>query len=471
MDQASSGIITRLTELLGPRGVISSDAEMAAFLVDERQLYRGTAACVVQPSSTEQVCAIVRLCRTENYAIVPQGGNTGYCGGATPDSDRQILLSLSRLNQIREVDPIGFTATVEAGVILTQLHEATADHDLFFPLSMGSEGSCQLGGNLSTNAGGLAVLRYGTARELCLGLEVVLPDGEILNLLSPLRKDNTGYDLKSLFMGAEGTLGIITAAVVKLFPAPTEQQTAWLAVSNPASACKLLAMARKLSGDTVTSFEYISQASLDLVAQHIQSVHLPFTYAAPHQVLLELSGPLPSGALRQRLEAILEQAMSEGLVEDGVLADSGTQRKQLWRLRESIPEAEKKAGRSVKHDISVAIASVPEYLTQASGRLQQLPLHRSSIYGHIGDGNLHYNILAPQGDNADEFRAKHANAASNALHVLAAEMGGSFSAEHGIGKLKKNELARFKDARALQLMRDIKHLLDPDDLMNPGKLF
>ncbi len=463
-------LIERLRDLLGSTGVISELAEMSPYLSDERDLYQGTAACVALPRSTEDVAQIVRICRAEGYAVVPQGGNTGYCGGASPDGERQVLVNLARLNKVREIDPIGFTATVEAGVVLANLHSAVAEQGLFFPLSMGSEGSCQIGGNLATNAGGLAVLRYGTAGELALGLEVVLPSGELLDCLTPLRKDNTGYDLKSLFLGAEGTLGIITAAVLKLFPAPTEHQTAWLALPDTVSVCKLLSLARRLSGDTVTSFEYISQASLQLVTGHIDGIQCPFTERHPHQVLMELSGPLAVESLRPTVESILTQAMEQGLVTDGVLADSEKQRRQLWRIRESIPQAEKHAGRSVKHDISVAIARIPEYLAAAPGRLVGIGAYRASIYGHIGDGNLHYNVLAAAGDDPVRFRSEHASGASSALHQLAAEMGGSFSAEHGIGKLKKEDLAQFKNETALQLMRVLKKALDPDDMMNPGKM-
>jgi D-lactate dehydrogenase (cytochrome) len=463
-------LIERLRDLLDSTGVISEPADMSPYLSDERGLYQGIAACVALPRTTEEVAQVVHICRAEGYAVVPQGGNTGYCGGASPDGERQVLVNLSRLNRIRDIDPIGFTATVEAGVILANLHTAVAELGLFFPLSMGSEGSCQIGGNLATNAGGLAVLRYGTAGELALGLEVVLPSGDILDCLTPLRKDNTGYDLKSLFLGAEGTLGIITAAVLKLFPAPTEHQTAWLALPDTESVCKLFSLARRLSGDTVTSFEYISQASLQLVTEQLDGIQCPFTEQYPHQVLMELSGPLAVESLRPTVESILSLAMEQGLVSDGVLADSEKQRRQLWRIRESIPEAEKQAGRSVKHDISVAIARIPEYLAAAPERLAGIGAYRASIYGHIGDGNLHYNVLAAAGDDPVQFRREHAAGASAALHRLAADMGGSFSAEHGIGKLKKEDLVHFKDPTALQLMRALKKTLDPEDMMNPGKM-
>jgi FAD/FMN-containing dehydrogenase len=466
----STSLIQRLGDLLGSAGLITGPTEMSPYLSDERNLYQGIAACVARPVSTEELSQVVRICRDEKHAIVPQGGNTGYCGGASPDSENQVLVSLSRMNRVREIDPVGFTATVEAGVVLADLQTAVSEQGLFFPLSMGSEGSCQIGGNLSTNAGGLAVLHYGTAGELALGLEVVLPSGEILDCLTPLRKDNTGYDLKSLFLGAEGTLGIITAAVVKLFPAPTEYQTAWLSTPDTDSVCQLLALARKLSGDTVTSFEYISQPSLELVTEHIKGIHRPFTSPQEHQVLMELSGPLVVDSLRPTMEAVLVQALEQGLVTDAVLAESQAQRQQLWRIRESIPEAEKHAGRSIKHDVSVSIGRIPEYLAAAPGRLANIGDYRASIYGHVGDGNLHYNLLAPAGEDPEDFRREHAAAGSLALHQLAADMGGSFSAEHGIGKLKVNDLRLFKDPVALQLMCALKKSLDPDGLMNPGKL-
>jgi D-lactate dehydrogenase (cytochrome) len=355
-------------------------------------------------------------------------------------------------------------------VILANLQQAALAEDLFFPLSMGSEGSCQLGGNLSTNAGGLAVLKYGTAGELVLGLEVVLASGEILDLLKPLRKDNTGYHLKQLFLGAEGSLGVITAATVKLFPAPTERQTAWLDVPGIEAACRLLPLARRLSGDSVTTFEYISGPSLALVLEQVSGTTAPLASAPQHQLLMELSAPAPPGALREPLERLLEQALEDELLLDAAIAESEQQRQQLWHLRESVPEAEKRAGRSIKHDVSVAISRIPEYLEQAAARLQVFPGIRPSIYGHLGDGNLHYNVLAPPGDDPEAFRELHSAAISTALHDLAAEFGGSFSAEHGIGQLKRNELARYADPVALSLMKELKRSLDPEGIFNPGKV-
>lgn len=298
----------------------------------------------------------------------------------------------------------------------------------------------------------------------------MLPSGEVLDCLRPLRKDNTGYNLKSLFLGAEGTLGIITAVVVKLFPLPTEHQTAWLAADSPAAVCQLLGLARSLSGDSVTSFEYVSQQALEIVAAHVEDSRIPFSNPYPHQVLLELSGPQPAGALRPAMESLLEQAQAMGLVTDAVMAESEAQRRQLWRIRETIPEAEKRAGRSIKHDISVAISRIPEYLAAIPAQLEAICEHRPSVYGHIGDGNLHYNVLAPAGKDPLLFRQQHASEISDAVHKLAVEMNGSFSAEHGIGKLKKPDLAHFKDATSLQLMREFKKTLDPEGIMNPGKI-
>ncbi|MDJ0877190.1 MAG: FAD-binding oxidoreductase [Halieaceae bacterium] len=465
---AAHPVTHALKAALGEQAVKAEESDLAPYLEDERGLYQGSAACLVFPATTGEVAEVVKLCIEHDCSLVPQGGNTGYCGGATPSGESQVLLNLSRLNRIRAIDPVGMTATAEAGVILANLHNAVEAEELFFPLSMGSEGSCQLGGNLATNAGGLAVLKYGMAGELVLGLEVVLPDGSVLNTLKPLRKDNTGYHLKQLFLGAEGTLGIITAAVLKLFPRPTEFQTAWLAVSDIDAACQLLPAARRASGDSVTSFEYISGESLALLTQHVDGLRPPLP--GEHHVLLELSGALPPGSLRPQLEQLLEQALEAGWAQDAVIAESLEQRRGLWALRENIPEAEKRAGRSIKHDVSVPIADIPAYCAAAPGRLEALGPLRLSIYGHIGDGNLHYNVLAPEGTNPQAFRAEKAEAISRVVHDLAAEMGGSFSAEHGIGQLKTGELARYGDPAALEMMRALKAAIDPAGRMNPGKL-
>jgi FAD/FMN-containing dehydrogenase len=463
--------LTRIAELVGPRGVVTG-ADAAPLLIDHRQLYRGAAALVVRPESTEQVAEVVRLCNEAGIGVVPQGGNTGYCGGATPfDGERQILLCLSRMNRVRELDPLGFTLTVEAGVILAHVQAAAERAGLMFPLSMGSEGSCQIGGNLSTNAGGLAVLRYGTARELVLGLEVVLPNGEILSDLKGLRKDNTGFELKSLFLGAEGTLGVITAAVLKLFPPAATRQTAFLALASPAAACELLARARRVSGDRVVSAEFVSRRSLNLVLKHVAGARDPFAQEYEHYMLLELASADDEAYLRATLERILTAALDAGDVLDGVVADSGAQRSALWLLRERIPEAERHEGGSIKHDISVRISRIPEFLARAEPELKLRGPHRLSIYGHIGDGNLHFNLLPPEGQSLADFYAGYGKALAEYVHDLAADMDGSFSAEHGVGILKRDELAQYESPAAHGLMRRIKGALDPQGIMNPGKLF
>lgn len=463
--------LERIRAVVGPRGVVDDEAAREGYLVDERRLYRGEAALVVRPASTDEVSRVMAICYEAGLGIVPQGGNTGYCGGATPDdAEGQVLVSLSRMNAVRGIDPVGFTLTAEAGVVLADAQRAAADAGFLFPLSMASEGSAEIGGALATNAGGLAVLRYGTARELCLGLEVVLPDGRVIPGLSGLRKDNTGFDLKSLFCGAEGILGIITAATLKLFPRPTARQTAWLAVPDADAACRLLGRARRESDDQVTSFEYVTRPSLELALGYSDALTDPLEDPHEHYVLLELSSGQSEERLREVSEAILVSGMEEGEVLDGVIAESSQQRSQLWGLREMIPESEKHQGGSVKHDISVTIDRIPEYLDAAPGRLAEIARCRTSIYGHIGDGNLHYNLLAPAGADPQVFKREHGQALTKCLHDLAAELGGSFSAEHGIGKLKKAELARYKDSVSLSAMRAIKAALDPKGLMNPGKV-
>ncbi|MFK8017657.1 MAG: FAD-binding oxidoreductase [Gammaproteobacteria bacterium] len=463
--------LARIRQIVGPQGVVDDPSQWPAYLTDERRLYDGRAALIVRPANTAEVAAVMAACHEAGLGVVPQGGNTGYCGGATPNDEHgEILLSLSRMNQVRELDAIGFTMTVDAGLVLARAQAEADGHDLLFPLSMGSEGSCQIGGNLATNAGGLAVLRYGNARDLVLGIEVVLPDGEVINGLSGLRKDNTGYDLKNLFIGAEGTLGIITGAVLKLFPKPNARHTAFLAVKNAAAACALLGRSRRHSGDAVTSFEYLTRPALELVLTHIDGTYDPLDEPYEHYVLIELSNGQSDQALRDVVEAILMDGMEQGEILDGTIADSGQQRARLWQLRESIPEAEKHAGMSVKHDVSVMISRIPDYLDEAPRRVGQVADCRYSVYGHIGDGNLHYNLLAPVEDDPVAFKTRYATQLSAAVHDLAVEMDGSFSAEHGIGLLKKGALAQYKQPSALAAMRAIKLALDPDGRMNPGKL-
>ena len=462
--------LRRISDVVGERGVVPAEAA-EPLLRDERGLYRGRAAMAVRPGTARECARVVEICAGAGIGVVPQGGNTGYCGGATPfDGDRQILLSLARMNRIREVDPVNQTVTVEAGAVLSSVHTAAEGHGLMFPLSMGSEGSCQIGGVLSTNAGGVAVLRYGNARELVLGIEAVLPSGEILSELKGLRKDNTGYDLKSLFLGAEGTLGVITAAVLKLVPQPESRQTVWLAVPTPAAACGALRQLQRDSGERVVSAEYISRDSLELVLEFVAGTRDPLDRPWPHYLLAEVAGGESEQRLRRTVEAALEAGLEQGNIVDGVLAGSGRQRDGLWRLRESIPEAERHSGGSVKHDISVRVSAVPQFIDEAQQRLDALGPCRLSVFGHLGDGNLHFNLRPPPGAALADFAAGLAETMSAALYDLAVRMGGSFSAEHGIGVLKRGEMERYAAPVALRTMRAIKNALDPKGVMNPGKV-
>jgi FAD/FMN-containing dehydrogenase len=406
MAESIAAALERIAAIVGQRGILTG-ADAAPLLRDERGLYQGAAALVVRPASTAECAAVVRVCHDARIGVVPQGGNTGYCGGATPfdGEPRQILLSLARLNRVLVVDTVGFTMTAEAGVVLARAHAAAREHGLLFPLSMGSEGSAQIGGNLATNAGGLAVLRYGTMRDLVLGLQVVLANGEVVSELKGLRKDNTGYDSKALFLGAEGTLGVITAAVLKLFPEPRARATAWAAVASVDAACRLLGRARRESGDQVVSAEYVSQRSLDLVLGHVDGARDPLGSPAVHYVLLELASADTDDALRAKLERVLATGLAAGEIVDGTIAESEAQRRALWLLRERVPEAERRAGGSVKHDVSVRIGRIPEFLARAEPALARIAPHRLSIYGHIGDGNLHFNVLPPAGQSIDAFRA------------------------------------------------------------------
>ena len=463
--------IDQLKAAVGPKGWIEDPAETAAYLVDERALYQGATPLVVRPASTEEVSAVLALCCQAGIGVVPQGGNTGYVGGAVPDgSGGQIVLSLARLKRIREIDPLDYTITVEAGCVLEELQRAAAAADRLFPLSLGSEGSCQIGGNLSTNAGGIAVLRYGNARDLVLGLEVVLPDGTVWNGLRRLRKDNRGYDLKQLFLGAEGTLGVITAAVLKLFPRPRGRVTALLAVPDPASAVHLLARCRQESGDLITSFEYIHRVCLDLVLEHIAGTSDPFAQPHQHYLLIELASGRQQSEVEAVVESVLGEALEAGEARDVVIAASEEQAARLWRLRETIPEAQKHAGGCIKHDISVPVSRVPAFLAQATELARALvPGVRVAPFGHLGDGNIHFNLTQPVGAEGAAFVAL-TDQVSREIHDLAASLDGSFSAEHGIGQLKRGALRHYKSALELELMTKLKALLDPEGIMNPGKL-
>jgi D-lactate dehydrogenase (cytochrome) len=459
-----------LRALLGAAAVLHADADTERYLVDERRLVRGRAAVVLRPATTADLARAVAWCHARRIAMVPQGGNTGYCGGATPDeSGSQAVISLERMTRVRSLDADAFTLTVDAGMTLAAVQAAAADAGLLFPLSMGSEGSAQIGGALSTNAGGLTVLRYGTARDLVLGLEVVLPDGRVWDGLRALRKDNTGYDLRHCFIGAEGTLGIITAAVLKLFPAQPQSATAWLGVPDATAACRVLASLRHRLGDCMSSFEYLSAASLALVLAQVPGTQAPPVAAAAH-LLVEFTAGESEG-LREEVEPALLALVEDGTAADVVLAQNETQRRAFWRLRESVPAAEKALGGSIKHDVSVRIDRLP-LLAQRAGEavLARVPAARLSIYGHVGDGNLHFNVLAPVGVTAAAFKAAHGEAISALVHGVAQELEGSFSAEHGVGSLKRELLAAVEGPVAMDLMRGLKRAFDPLGLMNPGKV-
>lgn len=460
-----------LGALLGADGLLVDPDRIAPLLVDHHGRYHGRALAVAQPQSLEQVAALVRWCNQRHIGLVPQGGNTGYCGAATPDaSGRQVLLLLRRMNRIREVDAVNFSLIAEAGCVLASVQRAAADADRYFPLSLGSEGSCQLGGNLGTNAGGLNVVRYGMTRELVLGVEAVLGNGQVLHGLKSLRKDNTGYDLRSLLIGSEGTLGVITAASLKLWPQPRSTATAFLGIAAPADAIALLGFLRAAAGERLSSFELLPRLAIELTVRHIPGVSDPLGEPHPWYVLCELSSaadePLPD--LLQRL---LADAAGRSLLEDGVLATSERVRAAFWRLRETVPEAQRLDGASIKHDISVPVASLADYIREAGGWVrEQVPEGVLFCYGHAGDGNLHFNVHCA-GSPAERaaFRAREPQV-RRAIHDLVRRYEGSISAEHGIGQLKREELARYADPAALAAMRAIKQALDPNGIMNPGKV-
>lgn len=463
--QISPAVLDSLKAIVGPNGWIEAEADKAGYLVDFRNLYRGSTPLVLRPANTNEVSAIVRTCVEAGVAIVPQGGNTGYCGGATPhETGGEIVLCLSRMNRIREVDPLDDTITVEAGCILADIQRAAETVDRLFPLSLAAEGSCQIGGNLSTNAGGTAVLRYGNARSLALGLEVVLPDGQVWNGLRLLRKNNTGYDLKQLFIGAEGTLGIITAATLKLFPRPVQTCTAFAALADAEAAVKILARSKDASGDGTTTFEYIHRECLDLVFAMAPDLSDPFDARHEHYALIEMS------TSQEIAEAVLGDAFEAGEALDAVIASSGAQAESLWRLRESIPEAQNHAGGVIRHDVSVPVSRVPEFLRGARvAAVETIDGVRVAPFGHIGDGNIHFNLVQPEGAKRDSFLARTHDIEIK-IHDIATALDGSFSAEHGIGQLKRDELIRYKQAEEREMMLRIKDTFDPKGLMNPGKV-
>ncbi len=455
---------------LGEAGLLRG-GDLSAYESDWRQRFPGRALAVARPASTAEVAATIRLCAEHQVALVPQGGNTGLVGGSTPDdSGRQLVLSLSRMRRVRALDAANLSLTAEAGCVLAEVQAAAAEAGLLFPLSLAAEGSCTLGGNLATNAGGTQVLRYGNARDLCLGLEVVTASGEIWHGLSALRKDNTGYDLRDLFIGSEGTLGVITAATMKLYPAPRERLTALAACADLDAVVQLLGLARARAGDALTGFELMNAASLALVAQQLPQIAQPLP-AAPWTVLLELSDSESAEHARAVFEGLLEAAFDRGQVRDAVVAQSVQQASALWQLRESIPLAQAQAGLNIKHDIALPVSAIPRFVAETDAALARyLPGVQLIDFGHLGDGNLHYNVQAPQGVSPAEFLAVHEAPINAIVYDAVQRLGGSISAEHGIGRLKREELAARKDPVALGLMRAIKLALDPQNLLNPGRV-
>jgi len=467
----SDELLSRLAAIVGANQVLTEADDIEPYLVDQRRRYVGRARAVVRPESTVEVAAVVRACVEAGVPIVPQGGNTSLCGGATPLPDGEsIVVALTRMNRVRALDAANDTICVEAGCKLATVQLAAAAAGRFFPLSLASGGSCEIGGNLSTNAGGVQVLRYGNMRELTLGLEVVLPDGRVWDGLRCLRKDNTGYDLKQLFIGAEGTLGIVTAAVLKLFPAPRARATAWVAVPDPAAAVALLSRFRAACGDRVTAFELVGRPLLELVLKHMPDSREPLPNPAQWSVLVELSDTAAEAPLAALLEQTLQAASEAGEATDAVFAASLAQAGDLWALRENANEAQRREGYGIKHDISVPLSRIAEFIRRAGDALRVWRDDALIVaFGHIGDGNLHYNVFLPNAAENTDFSAS-AVEANRIVHDIVADLGGSISAEHGLGQLKRADIVHYKAALELELMAAIKRLFDPRGLMNPGKL-
>ncbi len=466
-----SDLISRFVAIVRPQHAFTDAADKAAYEDENRGIFKSATPLVLKPGSTEEISEVLTLASKTGTAIVPQGGNTGLVGGSVANPEQfEIIVSLSRLNRIRDCDPVGNTMVVEAGVILQKVQAVADSHDRLFPLSLGAQGSCQIGGNLSTNAGGTGVLAYGNARDLVLGLEVVLPTGEIWNGLRHLRKDNTGYDLKNLFIGAEGTLGIITAAVLKLYPKPRGREVAYAGLQSPYHALQLFNMLREQTGNNLTGFELMPRIGIEFVTRHVPGTDDPLEKPYPWYLLVEISSPHSSVQARELMEAVLGEALEMNIIKDATIAQSIGQQQNFWHMREIMSEAQKPEGGSIKHDVSVAVADVPGFLKEAKTVVNAIiPDSRIVAFGHLGDGNIHYNISQPSGGNRDAFMANRENV-NLAIHQLVGKFNGSISAEHGIGLMKRDEMEKIKQPVELDLMKRIKSSFDPKGIMNPGKV-
>jgi FAD/FMN-containing dehydrogenase len=466
-----AALLAALRAIVGDANVLT-EGDLSAWELDWRKRERGHALAVVRPGTTDEVAQVVKACAAASVSMVPQGGNTGMVVGSTPDaSGTQVVLSLTRMNRIRKLDAANLTITVDAGCVLQSIQEACEAQGFLFPLSLAAEGSCTIGGNLGTNAGGTQVVRYGNTRELCLGLEVVTAQGEVWNGLTGLRKDNTGYDLRHLFIGSEGTLGVITGAIMKLYPMPAAQLTAFAAVPSLDAAVALLGLAHQHLHAGLTGFEVMGQFALSLVVKHFPQQRVPFWQESPYCVVLEASDSESEAHAREVFERLLEAAMEQGCVTDAVVAENMAQAKALWHIRESIPLAQAQEGLNIKHDISIAVSSIPEFVRQTDAALEAaFPGARLVNYGHLGDGNLHYNVQAPAGDDAEAFLRDLEKPINALVYDAVDRFSGSISAEHGIGSLKRDKLEAHKSPVALSLMRSIKQALDPQNLMNPGRV-
>lgn len=468
LQNLSDELIAKFTDIVGAKFATNDQSVIAPHLVELRGLYQGASPLLLKPNSTEQVSDILKLAHDNKLTVVPQGGNTGLVGGQVPNGD--IIISLSRMNKVREVDVLGSVMVLDAGVILANAQKAAEEHNLLFPLSLGSEGTCQIGGNLSSNAGGTAVVAYGNTRELCMGLEVVLPTGEIWHGLRRLKKDNTGYDLRDLFIGAEGTLGIITGAVLKLFPQPIGREVMYVGLDSPDAALELFNIARNMCGPSLTGFELMPRFGVEITVKNIDGCRDPLDTPHNWYVLIEISSGQSIQAARQMIEGLFEKAFDTGIANDAVLAESESQRTAFWHMRESMSGAQRPEGGSIKHDISVPIAKVPEFLRQASIAVNEYtPNVRICAFGHLGDGNIHYNISQPVGADKQEFLS-HWHSLNKVVHAIVLQMNGSISAEHGIGQLKRDELASIREPIEIELMQRIKRSFDPHGIMNPNKL-